>query len=622
MARDTRRSQVNYGANTVRKNSSQLRETGSGIRTPDLNVVASPVDTFVRPADQSTHNAGVRTAQLAQALSGLAPELRNLAMIGTQHMKKDAQEEAERAVGEAREEGLNYKKAVEAGILKRSDNPYFAAGVNEAFGRVEADRMGMEVSLAAEQRLQGETDASKVDAVVQELQKAWIEQNVGTERNSHFQNGFAFRSVQHIDRASSQLKERVGANLENLGFVTGRAEVRTSIMDSLQYNIPVAQIADDLNAWRGDMLAQGRSATEVDRALQEAVGAAVEDSDHSGVEQLFDLVKGKDGVALRDVFGEKSADYARNALEKSNNRWVREHAKERAMADQAKDDARENAAAEASARIFDDEHADLSDIEERLKGDTRGLEMIAKARSVVGEIKHRDDPDVQAEVLNDIWNGRASNQKLLQLYNRGSMTLKTFNSMQTELRQFQATVRQNQSDSRREAREAAQEAREARAESRAILSDPNFIQWRGNVINRMKAPTDQSFDKSKSDKVEAELTRAWVQWKSSEQGRKASPLDDMKFLEANTTAYVDMITKALADKKEGRGEGYFGFNMDGAAKLNAKAMLLSAEDIATWDSTGRLSPNAQAVLRRAIGTPDGKKIEDFIEQQRSQLNRR
>lgn len=300
------RTQVNYTQN----NPADLQSPERRIIDPGLRPQANVLDTFIHPVNTQNNDAGVKAAQLAQSLSVFAPKLLNFAGNMQQRSNERNLQEGQTTAAEMALQGKSYKEAVESGAIKRSDNPFFVAGVNEQFGRTAADKMASDLARTLAHDLDESTDVSKVDSTVEAAQKAWIAENVGAEPDQHFTTGFALRASQHMEQVRADLKTSVGNNLEKLGLSVAFSEVKESVKHSLSVGIPAETMSADLQQWRSDMVAQGRDSLTLDRAMVAAIGEAALDatdpSDGIKITSLLRTIKGTTGHALADMSPEVS----------------------------------------------------------------------------------------------------------------------------------------------------------------------------------------------------------------------------------------------------------------------------------------------------------------------------
>ena len=169
-----------------RKDRIQVR-TGDSLTPDRFRPVASPdgtvitqrtrnIDTFVAPAGTQDRNAGSQLAQLANGLASLAPSLSRFAFGRKEEENKARFEEGVAEARRIKETGETYKSAVDKGLIRESDNPFFVAGVKEQFGSAMAGDFGraLEQHLASKPELAEATDTQELTGAVARFKEEWL----------------------------------------------------------------------------------------------------------------------------------------------------------------------------------------------------------------------------------------------------------------------------------------------------------------------------------------------------------------------------------------------------------------------------------------------------------------
>jgi hypothetical protein len=188
------RPNVNYGqfeADALIPNQRRLAD-------PGIRPAAAPIDSFVRPANTLDPNVGAKAQQLAQALSTISPALGRFGATLQARSNERNLQEGQIAAAEAARQGLSFKEAVDKGVLKRTDNPFFVRGAKEQFGRIAADRMHTDLAVNLEEALKDVSEPGEVLAALDDAQRTWMSQNVGEGTEGEFQTGFSLRAAAHI----------------------------------------------------------------------------------------------------------------------------------------------------------------------------------------------------------------------------------------------------------------------------------------------------------------------------------------------------------------------------------------------------------------------------------------
>lgn len=197
-------------------------QVDSGLKPERLRPSAAPVDTFTQPT------AGSELARLAQGLRQFAPSLDRFTDVLAE---KDAAKQTEKGAQKAREleeARITYKEAIKKGLISASDSPWFQVGAKQQFGRAAAGQYARALQAAIEEdpNMQASTDPADFDKFEQKFRQDWLEQNVGENRDTHFEKGFQIVDGYTMDEgrkfiaaAGGRLEKRAG---ETFGVLVGQ----------------------------------------------------------------------------------------------------------------------------------------------------------------------------------------------------------------------------------------------------------------------------------------------------------------------------------------------------------------------------------------------------------------
>lgn len=163
-------------------------QVDSGLTPERLQPRASPVDTFSNPRAGDN-----KLAKLAQGLSELSPSLQRFAGQVTERVAKDKQLEGEAKAQELIESQISYKEAVDKGLLRPDQNPWFRLGMKKQFAGVAAQNYATLLREKSTELIEGgETDPQAFRALEADLRKEFVNSAIGEEyRDAGFDAFFA-----------------------------------------------------------------------------------------------------------------------------------------------------------------------------------------------------------------------------------------------------------------------------------------------------------------------------------------------------------------------------------------------------------------------------------------------
>lgn len=623
-----RRPQVDYGQD----NPNALGVRQQGISEPSLRPAASPVDTFVRAARQGDTNAGNQAAQLAQALAQFSPGLARYAQGMQEKQNAQKLEEGKLAVSELSQQAKTYKDAVDKGMIPAHANPFFVAGVKEQYGRVVADQFASDMAghIASNPDLQKSTDVKDFDATMTRAQEEWISQNIGPgNRDSFFNTGFSFRAQQTVAALRQQFSEQAGDRLVKLGTDAAFAEAKTHVIDSMNKGLPVDQAAADLQQWRSDMLAQGRSEPVIDHALVQAIGEAALDQQNKtrGLDaaHLLHLITGKDGTKLADLSPETSA-YARKLSEEVIATDFKRIEQTKAYEKVDWDNRIEAAQVALVQNVLKNPFADASGILKTVSDIPEAAEKLTRTLASVRAAK--ENPQVRLQIFSDIWRDpKIAVNTILQRGARGEIGPDdvTFLVNQVQERDDRAERAADRSLTR-----ADQVLRRSELSERAydrVMEDPAFTGELGNMSAQF---IDPFFGKTpelgqRQANAEALFRSHWLEWRASPEGQTASGPDRVKKAREMAQSVIDQQTAGMPRMSTGSSAPRPAWGGE-PSKANAKGppggdtLFLTRADIAAITQK-QSTPHAIEVLKHLglideRGAPtDGAVLNDFARQQ-------
>lgn len=248
--------------------------------TPDLQeaerlqIVARPVDTFVKPAIPDKALEAQKLSDIASSLKNVQPSLERF----ISHKRKQMSEEEFKAGQQSRvKNALDFKEAVEQGLIDKTQSPWFMKGYNIQSGKAAAYNYDQSIKAAyASSNIRNERDPEIVEAFFSTFRTQWLDQN-GRE-NPDFMDGLIpiMSQAEGNLRASHSAFVAESIKAENLDNLT--TDHIETIERSLKGGVSFEQMASSLdNINETQLFAAGYNAAEInDITLDNIVTLAVE----------------------------------------------------------------------------------------------------------------------------------------------------------------------------------------------------------------------------------------------------------------------------------------------------------------------------------------------------------
>jgi hypothetical protein len=577
-------------------------------------------------------NVGAKAQQLAQALSTISPALGRFGATLQARSNERNLQEGQIAAAEAARQGLSFKEAVDKGVLKRTDNPFFVRGAKEQFGRIAADRMHTDLAVNLEEALKDVSEPGEVLAALDDAQRTWMSQNVGEGTEGEFQTGFSLRAAAHMEQLRGQLLSRASKNFEDRSKSALFAEARKHIADTSK-SFSIQEVAADLNQLVADEIAKGSNPKDVDDAVLKAVGQTMMEKDGRDVSELFDLVKGSSGLSLRDVFGEKSSEYVRGVINNHHNLW-RQNQRDKLEDERIREqDVRDQAADETIRFLMQNPSAPIDSIVRKYANERGAIASIANAAKQVYEVNAVEDPEIAEELYIEVYSGNLRKSAVMDRLAKGEFRLSTAAKAVQWIRQRDGEERALAAQARGESRADHQIRDQARRERLALITDP---QLRSAISNLKAKFADESKpwitkDAAKRrEYAQAQMVAEWLKWKETDEGATADLSTTNEWLFRTSTAieqgqWNEAVGGPYSGKKGAvpttlepvsRSGGASGGDATSSLGSNRKLPVLSPADIQSVVNTNQ----ASAAVRRAaqaagVNPSDPNAVMDFVEQQ-------
>ncbi|NIP35091.1 MAG: hypothetical protein GWN18_04875, partial [Thermoplasmata archaeon] len=270
--------------------------------------------------------------QLAGALASLEPSVGRLAAQEIQRENEqdlaEGQREAQRIM---EEEELSYREAVEQGLIRKDQNPWFRLGMKQQFGEVAAQDYGLALRAHKQNLLAaGEDDPSIWDQEEATFRTQWVEQNIGSEnRDAAFDQTFADAANNIAYGLGVEFGRGAGANAEQAVIDRSFQQVMGALRAFGEPDADLSLIREDITSIQDMLINQmGMSGAVVNRQAVAAIAAyAIETQDYQALELLDPEtgLRGGTGPLGNTSYAVEAVDQARREITRRREAdWVRE----------------------------------------------------------------------------------------------------------------------------------------------------------------------------------------------------------------------------------------------------------------------------------------------------------
>lgn len=418
--------------------------------TVQLRPAARPQDTFVQPAT----TAGSQAAQLAQALSHLAP---SLARFGDQMFERKAKQDVLRGAEQAREtvrqldeSRKTYAEAVKEGRIPAHLNPWMKQGYYEELGRVYAGRLDADLTVAVQtdETLKNTVEMSDFRGFVSKFEQGWMEANVpGEIRNDAFGVGYGNRRDAYLQNLEKGWAAQTEQRFTKRSLAMFRDDAVQFTQDALDKEFTPAEIGDFLRIMWDDKHALGWDGRLTGTTLVDAIAdVALARKDPELMEQLLASIPGGDGKSPKATLSktayaiQKSEDVAEAIFTTRRREWARQ---DRETADAVKKI--ESTAAQrfeaAQKEGLDQDDVPIDDLQQQAisLGEVALSGRLQTLKEAYQNQEYDDDNELVAGFLQKLHKGPfALKQAELDTALRNKrLSLTTYNSISSTLRSYQ-----------------------------------------------------------------------------------------------------------------------------------------------------------------------------------------
>lgn len=531
---------------------------------PATQVAATPTDTFVRT------NADDQLSQLAKGLSTFHRGVANLAgTLIDQGNQEDTQAGLEAARAAQSRNIKSYSDAIKAGVIDPSKSPYYQAAAQEQFGRVAAGQMEADAFVAATQDpvLQSSTDPQDYSKWRNKFQADWLEKNVGPDSaGGNFQTGFGHANDVYtqdsLNKFSEIAAQRLQQNVADMGF----QETKVALGRQLDLTPPPGETwtLDQRQQMAGEQITKmgqiARAANPkgarvfFENAAKAIAAEAIERNDLSVLETMKQVQMGS-GTLDSTSYG--TATYIA--------------AKRQILSDKA----------EAYRLDKDQRDADLTQKTDRLVGGAaagfikdpnynprKDIEAAQAAGDweAIGKIQAMSDSFRKHDYLDDT-NKYASLSRRIYDVNDGETA--------TSMKELGEAVANKQltPQSFLELSAKLQEEEDKGGAGKKFSKDPDLNEGKAALRRLFTNDFGAVFSSevaNRADKAQDDFTNAYITWKLSPEGQKASQAQVQKFLQ---------------DQKDKSYEKYSGISDSKQRATLATPVVAGSSNVPDWNKT-------------------------------------
>lgn len=266
----------------------QRLQVESGISPAGLTAPAQPVDTFVKTG------AGAQLEQLAQGLSQLSPALGRFSDVLTQRQNETDLASGQRTARDLANSAKSFREAIQSGKILPNQSPWFMYGLHEQFGRLAADHMSAEATVAAAQdeSLQSSTDMADYDKFLSDFIPKWQDANVDpSERNLQFEKGFGSRADAALADLRANFASQIAGRVQKFANDGHFSEVMNSVITEAARGTSHAVVGAEISQLMDAGIARGMNGTQLNIKTVDAVVAAAKRLNDSSWLDLLDTIK-------------------------------------------------------------------------------------------------------------------------------------------------------------------------------------------------------------------------------------------------------------------------------------------------------------------------------------------
>lgn len=491
------------------------QQVDSGLRRQQLRPGAFPVDTFVQP-----QAGGGKLGKLAEGLSQFAPSLARFGDVVADQKAQRDKAEGERQAREWEAQGRTYREAIESGLIRPDQSPWFRLGAKEFFGMNAADSYTakLEEAIRTDPILSEGTDLDTFDKYEREFRARWLAENVGDTEDAAFLNAFGRRADGTLFGIRRNYAIAAGERLQKYALQELSGVIMGEVMQIYPGDRTLESAAAAVRLGIERATAIGTNRRVANRAAVQAVINAARATKDTSILRTLDEIyaDGDSGPKLSHVYAEsiREAEDAINQQYRTETQfanWQHEVQRKERIEELQRSAVSALISAENPAEV------DLDGIAMALNSLSPGAGMqIYQMREAMVQNRHTNDEAVAEELKVGIWNGTTSMAQIVAALDEGSINRAGFNDLMSDWLRYESH-RQSSGDGTR--RNPAYDNDEYKNKMRTFpgLFSSEFDWTHASATRR--------------DRAVSWLNRVWSHWYNEGGGAEASIWEQQRFLD-------------------------------------------------------------------------------------------
>jgi hypothetical protein len=379
--------------------------------------VATPREVFVTPERSPL-------AEVTRALGGFSEQVARLDQLLFAEGVAEAERRAEAEFVEFRDQAKSLKEAISKGLIDRSESPVYQRWIQEAYGRLAADRIqgeivkDMAVGTLSEPGADFEGRAGEIiDEMLEDVEG----------RDEAFNVGLARQLNQHLAQTRSQFVQQRAQQLEKRAAESVRTESYSLVATGITEGFTQEEIAASLDAYAIIFLNSGGNGTLLNENLAQGVIDYARERLDTNALNLLDKIPTGPGAFLGGIgkvrrAREAAEDYIAQERQQQDNWYWTTYQRDR-------NKEKDRLVTEIVSRKRENPQADISDLQDELEALGLGeVNMqIPSLISNVVNVPEVSDPWARRDLQEDIWVEGKNIFHVGGLYRSGQITEDDYN---------------------------------------------------------------------------------------------------------------------------------------------------------------------------------------------------
>jgi hypothetical protein len=408
----------------------------------------------------------------------------------------DAKVAGENAARDFVEQGLTYKQAVEKGLIKPHQSPFFRLGAYETFGRASAWKYDEDfVTALGASKVANSTNPQDFDKFEGDFRQKWQKEHLGDSVDPYMASAFGKQADSIVEGYRHNFAEQAGQRLVAQTSEAFRAEAFSIARQGHKEGLSAAQIAERLNLAAKRQNAAGLSWAVINPLLSSAIDSAAKRENDADILKVKDEISLGSGTLAGTSYGSEGTEKAENEIAAVNQSKLaadREEAKakkEQAMTAVTGDlvTALQGAASPLTV--------DVKPFIERAValGEPDKATTLLNIQKAFGDKEYTDDPATMKRLYVGVHSGYTTQGRLDEALAAKALTFATYDHLSNEIKERDKSGREGATAKTAELERVrsrvrglfiaeygeSNQAERYRAENAASEAVYNYLQWLG-----------------------------------------------------------------------------------------------------------------------------------------------